>query len=155
MYHTFEAVAGVGAWAAFTTITWGCAGAWTTFHSAGRQHVSREASVITVNLVARQITSSATSAPQIGQRSVSCASIPMATKEPMNDTAVSDTCAFAMHLPELARQQHAPAVILDPMSAQTAKPSPATTRLKLKGLVGRLQRRRPRWPRSERASIFR
>ena len=53
---------GVGAWAAFTTITWGCAGDWTTFHSAGRQHISREASVITVNLVARQITSSATSA---------------------------------------------------------------------------------------------
>ena len=36
----------------------------------------------------------------------------------MNDIAVSDTCAFAMHLPELARQQHAPAVILAPMSAQ-------------------------------------
>jgi len=36
----------------------------------------------------------------------------------MNDIAVSDTCAFAIHLPELARQQHAPAVILAPMSAQ-------------------------------------
>ena len=42
----------------------------------------------------------------------------MSTKEPMNDTAVSDTCAFAMHLPELARQQHAPAVIHALMSAQ-------------------------------------
>ena len=36
----------------------------------------------------------------------------------MNDIAVSDTCAFAIHFPELARQQHAPAVILAPMSAQ-------------------------------------
>ena len=45
----------------------------------------------------------------------------MSTKEPMNDIAVSDTCAFAMHLPELARQQHAPAVILAPMSAQLAQ----------------------------------
>jgi len=45
----------------------------------------------------------------------------MSTKEPMNDTAVSDTCAFAMHLPELARQQHAPAVIHAPMSAQLAQ----------------------------------
>tara|TARA_B100000131_G_scaffold293679_1_gene309194 strand:+ start:289 stop:600 length:312 start_codon:yes stop_codon:yes gene_type:complete len=48
----------------------------------------------------------------------------MSTKEPMNDTAVSDTCAFAMHLPELARQQHAPAVILDPMSAQIGQTVP-------------------------------
>ena len=35
----------------------------------------------------------------------------------MNDIAVSDTCAFAIHLPELARQQQAPAVMLAPMSA--------------------------------------
>ena len=52
------------------------------------------------------------------QRSVTCASMTISTKEPMNDIAVSDTCAFAIHLPELARQQHAPAVILAPMSAQ-------------------------------------
>ena len=36
----------------------------------------------------------------------------------MHDIAVSDTCAFAMHLPEFSRQQQAPAVMLAPMSAQ-------------------------------------
>ena len=112
---------GVGASGAVTTITWGLLGLSARLDdipfggstasqptSFERDYGQSRGQTNNLSATSALMTSHHKSSYVLLQRSVSCASIPMSTKEPMNDTAVSDTWAFAMHLPELFGRKTCP-----------------------------------------------